>query len=93
MNKPLVISIGEILWDLFPDGERFGGAPANFACHASSEGAEVVMLSAVGHRKRCQVPNRQAKKDAALPIFTKRYLTPFSRVTPFMRGFCRCRRN
>ncbi|MDC0373296.1 carbohydrate kinase, partial [bacterium] len=33
---------------LFPDGERFGGAPANFACHAAIQGADVTMLSAVG---------------------------------------------
>ena len=32
MPRATVIGIGEILWDLFPDGPRFGGAPANFAC-------------------------------------------------------------
>ena len=30
-----ILSCGEVLWDLFPDGPRFGGAPANFACHAA----------------------------------------------------------
>jgi fructokinase len=44
-----ILSIGEILWDLFPDGERFGGAPANFACHAAIQGNQVSMFSAVGH--------------------------------------------
>ena len=48
MNRPKIISLGEVLWDLFPDGERFGGAPANFACHASIRGADVSMVSAVG---------------------------------------------
>ncbi len=43
-----IISIGEVLWDLFPDGARFGGAPANFACHAALLGSQVTMLSAVG---------------------------------------------
>ena len=28
MKRPHIISIGEVLRDLFPDGERFGGAPA-----------------------------------------------------------------
>lgn len=37
-----------MLWDLFPDGPRFGGAPANFACHAARLGAEVSIVSAVG---------------------------------------------
>ena len=48
MKHPAILSLGEVLWDLFPDGERFGGAPANFACHAAIQGADVTMLSAVG---------------------------------------------
>ena len=48
MKLPQVISLGEVLWDLFPDGERFGGAPANFACHAAILGADVLMISAIG---------------------------------------------
>ena len=48
MMKQTIISLGEVLWDLFPDGERFGGAPANFACHAAIAGADVSMISAVG---------------------------------------------
>jgi fructokinase len=31
-RRATVIGLGEILWDVFPDGPRFGGAPANFAC-------------------------------------------------------------
>lgn len=48
MKKNKIVALGEVLWDLFPDGERFGGAPANFACHAAILGAEVSMVSAVG---------------------------------------------
>lgn len=47
-----IISCGEVLWDLFPEGARFGGAPANFACHAALLGGEVTMLSAVGRDAR-----------------------------------------
>jgi fructokinase len=43
-----IIAIGEVLWDVFPDGPRFGGAPANFACHAASLGADAAMVSCVG---------------------------------------------
>ncbi len=46
-----IAGIGEILWDVFPDGPRFGGAPANFACSAASLGgirADVSVISAVG---------------------------------------------
>ena len=42
----------EVLWDLFPEGARFGGAPANFACHAAALGANVSMVSAVGNDPR-----------------------------------------
>ncbi|HEX6984998.1 MAG TPA: carbohydrate kinase [Planctomycetaceae bacterium] len=46
--RPTVIGIGEILWDLFPSGPRFGGAPANFACHAAALGAEAFVVGRVG---------------------------------------------
>ncbi|MBI5802304.1 MAG: carbohydrate kinase [Verrucomicrobia bacterium] len=52
MNKLRILSCGEVLWDLFPDGVRFGGAPANFACHAAILGGAVTMLSAVGNDER-----------------------------------------
>ena len=48
---PLVVGLGEILWDIFPDGPRFGGAPANFACSAAALGmprVRVAMASSVG---------------------------------------------
>jgi fructokinase len=43
-----VAGLGEVLWDVFPDAAHFGGAPANFACHAASLGAESWMVSAIG---------------------------------------------
>ena len=52
MNKPKIISLGEVLWDLFPAGPRFGGAPANFACHTAHLGGAVTMISAVGDDER-----------------------------------------
>lgn len=50
----VVVGLGEILWDVFDDGERFGGAPANFACHAAAFGAEAHMAGAVGADDRGQ---------------------------------------
>lgn len=52
MTTPSILSCGEVLWDLFPEGPRFGGAPANFACHAAILGAQVSILSAVGDDPR-----------------------------------------
>lgn len=46
---PLAVGIGEVLWDVFPDGKRLGGAPANFAFHAAQQGCEAVVVSAVGN--------------------------------------------
>ena len=46
--RPIIASLGEILWDLLPSGRRFGGAPANFACHAAALGAEDYLVSSVG---------------------------------------------
>ena len=48
MKRPVVAAIGEMLWDVYPDGAHFGGAPANFASHAAILGAESWMVSAVG---------------------------------------------
>jgi fructokinase len=43
-----IFSIGEILWDVFADSARLGGAPFNFAVNAQRLGHRVVFLSAVG---------------------------------------------
>ncbi len=47
-SKPVVLSIGEILWDVLPTGKRAGGAPVNFSYHAAKNGAEGYAISAVG---------------------------------------------
>ncbi len=43
-----ILAVGEILWDLLPDGKQLGGAPANFAYHAHALGAEAMLVSRVG---------------------------------------------
>jgi fructokinase len=51
MGLPLIVGLGEILWDMFPSGPRFGGAPANFAMATAKQlagVAQVQMVSAVG---------------------------------------------
>lgn len=45
---PLILAVGEILWDLLPTGRQLGGAPANFAYHAAQLGADARLASAVG---------------------------------------------
>lgn len=46
--QPQIAAVGEVLWDVFPDGPRFGGAPANFACHVAALGAKSAIISCVG---------------------------------------------
>lgn len=47
-NKPIVVGIGELLWDVLPTGKKAGGAPINFVYHATQLGAEGYAISAVG---------------------------------------------
>jgi fructokinase len=44
----LILGLGELLWDILPDGTRLGGAPANFAVMAARLGNHVALLSRVG---------------------------------------------
>ncbi len=43
-----VVGIGEVLWDCLPEGRQLGGAPANFAYHASQLGMDAIVVSAIG---------------------------------------------
>ena len=71
---PLVVGIGEVLWDKFPDAHRLGGAPANFAYHAGQLGARAKLVSRVGldsdgdkllqALKENNVDRRDLQKDA-----------------------------
>jgi fructokinase len=46
--KDAIVGLGEILWDVFPQGKVLGGAPANFAYHASQMGMNGYAVSAIG---------------------------------------------
>lgn len=44
----VIVGLGELLWDLLPEGERLGGAPANFTVMASRLGNRGVIASRLG---------------------------------------------
>jgi len=45
----MIVGIGELLWDMYPDGRKVaGGAPFNFAFHCHQLGHEAVIVSRVG---------------------------------------------
>lgn len=47
-NRPTIVALGEVLWDMLPGGKKIGGAPLNFACHATQLGCKGVMVSSIG---------------------------------------------
>ena len=44
-----ILSIGELLWDIFPDKKILGGAPANFIFHARQFGSDATLFTALGN--------------------------------------------
>ena len=45
----ILVGLGEILWDMLPEGKQLGGAPANFAYHAKELGAKGLVVSCLGN--------------------------------------------
>jgi fructokinase len=48
MKKLTAVGLGELLWDIFPEGRQLGGAPANFAYMTNLLGDEGIVASRVG---------------------------------------------
>lgn len=47
-TSPLVVGLGEILWDILPSGRQLGGAPANFAYCSHLLGNQTIVASRAG---------------------------------------------
>lgn len=47
-STPTVISFGEVLWDIFPEARRIGGAPLNVAYHLNKLGVNATLISRIG---------------------------------------------
>jgi fructokinase len=66
-QQKIVVGLGELLWDMLPDGPRLGGAPANFGVMAGRLGDHAVIASRVGSDRL----GRQARAELnALPVDT-----------------------
>ncbi|MET0648357.1 MAG: carbohydrate kinase [Pyrinomonadaceae bacterium] len=48
INDQLVVGLGELIWDIFPEGRRLGGAPSNFAYVSRLLGNAAAVASRVG---------------------------------------------
>ena len=59
--SPLMVGLGEVLWDLLPSRKVLGGAPANFAYMATVFGDRGIVASRIGKdelgRQACQILN------------------------------------
>lgn len=47
-TQKVIAGLGELLWDLLPDGARLGGAPANFSVMAGRLGNRAILASRIG---------------------------------------------
>lgn len=47
-----IVCYGEVLWDVFPEYEKIGGAPLNVALRLNSFNNKVTMISSVGNDER-----------------------------------------
>jgi fructokinase len=66
-DAPSAVVVGEVLWDVFPESVRLGGAPLNFSAHLRRLGFNPILLSAVG---RDRFGERAAREIAALGLGT-----------------------
>jgi fructokinase len=55
--------IGEVLFDVLPDGERLGGAPINFAYQVNALGGHGIAVSTVGSDQRGQRALRELRAN------------------------------
>ena len=53
-----ILAIGEVLWDLLPNGKQLGGAPANFTYQCRSLGADARLMTRVGD----DAPGREVRE-------------------------------
>jgi len=47
-RKHFIVGLGELLWDIYPDQRRPGGAPANVAAHTARLGGRSAVVTGVG---------------------------------------------
>lgn len=65
----MILAIGEILYDVFPETKRLGGAPFNFAAHLQAAGFPVVFVSRVGDDPDGQSIRKVVKRRGFDPGF------------------------
>ena len=86
MKQPKIIGIGEIVWDMLPQGKQLGGAPLNFAFFAKELGAEAYAISAIGKDALGDETLEKAKATGVDISLVQRNSLPTSRVLVTLDG-------
>jgi len=77
-----VLSIGEVLWDVFPTYKKPGGSPANLAYHLHSLGNKTIFVSRVGNDNNGQeLLQFLSNKGFSTDFIEKDYSQPTGTVT------------
>ncbi|OQX70416.1 MAG: hypothetical protein B6A08_00895 [Sorangiineae bacterium NIC37A_2] len=85
-ERPRVASFGELLWDLFPEGPKLGGAPANLAFHAQKLGAEALLITEVGRDELGERALFRLEEAGVKVLCAKKSQAPTGRVLVSMRN-------
>ena len=85
--KRYVVGLGEVLWDVLPEGKKLGGAPANFAYHAGQFlGTDnTIAISALGEDALAE-ETIEALKDHGLKYMLPRVKYPTGTVQVTLSG-------
>ena len=78
-----ILVVGEVLWDVFEESKRLGGAPLSFAAHAKRLGCDPRLISAVGNDElgECTITKiASLELDTALIQRTCRFKTGTAQV-------------
>jgi len=88
-KKLKAVSFGEVLWDVFADGKKIGGAPLNLALRMQSLGCDMAMISCVGNdadgKEIVDYVNAQGLDTQGI-IYSKDYPTGLVQVYVNERG-------
>ncbi len=76
-----ILAFGGILYDIFDNDKKIGGAPLNFTAHFKKLGGESYILSAVGND---ELGNKAIEITKALGVSTE-----YINVTDTQTGFCK----
>lgn len=86
MAKYIAVGIGELLWDMLPDGKQMGGAPANFIFHTYRNGIDGFIISCAGKDALGDEIVDLIKSSGLDPLYIDRADHPTGTVNVFLKN-------